>query len=103
MRTRVVRRSYRRAGTVVPWQAKHFKGRSVKLAPGDSMDWHSTGNREEVLIALAGTLHLETEDGSRVVKTTRLRAGECAFLPTRTRHQVTNRSRGVVHYLYLTA
>lgn len=103
MKTRVVRRSYRRAGKVVPLQAKHFKGRSVKLAPGQAMDWHSTRNREEVLIALAGTIHLETENGSRAVKATRLFAGQCAFLPTRTRHQVTNRSRRVAHYLYLTA
>ena len=66
------------------------------------MPWHSTEDREELLVALAGRLHIESErpDGRRVRAI--LKAGECVLLLSRTPHTVRNRSRGTVRYLYVT-
>lgn len=73
------------------------------LAPTQAVEWHSTDVREELLIAVQGTLCVERENGRRRVISTNLRAGQCAFLPCSTVHRVVNRSRKVAHYLYVTA
>jgi len=103
MKGSVRRRSFTRAGRLVPAGAKHLRGRSVVLRAGQAIEWHSTGPREEILIAVSGTMHLERCDGHNRLKTTRLMAGQCAFLPMKTRHRVVNRSTRMAHYLYLTA
>jgi quercetin dioxygenase-like cupin family protein len=100
---RVVRRSFSRAGKLVPAGAKRFRGRSVKLSPGQAIAWHSTGVREEMLIALAGRLQLERDDGAGSLKMTTLVAGQCAWIPSGTQHRVVNRARRKAQYLYLTA
>ena len=97
------RRSYRRAGRLVPSSAQRLRGRSIHLAPGHAVDWHSTGRREEILIAVGGRLWLEREEPSGRVRTATLAEGQCAFLPSGVRHRVVNRSRQPSQYLYLTA
>lgn len=67
------------------------------------MDWHSTGTREELLIALSGQLHVETQNSSSQLQRRSLRAGYCLFLPRRTLHRVVNRSARLARYLYVTA
>ena len=75
------------------------------------MPWHSTQRREELLIVLAGRVQLQMQprrsasrqDGMGRVRTMSVRAGECVFLPSETLHQVVNRSKSQVRYLYVTA
>jgi mannose-6-phosphate isomerase-like protein (cupin superfamily) len=67
------------------------------------MGWHSTHAREELIIALAGSLTLELQRSPRRLRRVALRGGACVWLPSRTRHRVLNRSRAMAAYLYVTA
>ena len=100
-RSFVTQRSLARAGKLVPPNAKRLRGRAIILRPGEAVEWHSTGAREELIIALAGTVRLEL---GRVVRphTALLRAGRCAFIPSATIHRVVNRTTRTAHYLYVT-
>lgn len=86
----------------MPSAACRLKGRSMRLKPGEGVEWHTTGAREEVLIILGGSIRLDLMPprGPRASRT--LSAGRCAFLPRRVRHRVVNRSRRVARYLYIT-
>ncbi len=95
------RRRYTAAGRLVPRSARGLRAGSVILQPGEVMDWHSTQKREELLIALRGTVRLEVRRASRV-RGWMIRAGSCVLVPRRTRHRVVNRSAGAAHYLYVT-
>ena len=53
------RRRYDRAGRLVPRRLRGLRAGSVILKPGGSMPWHSTKDREELLIVLAGSVRLE--------------------------------------------
>ena len=67
------------------------------------MPWHSTGNREELVIVLGGKVRFESRlNGSRI-KAVTIQAGECVFVPSHTMHQVVNRSKASAEYLYVTA
>ena len=92
----------RRPGRIVPAAAAHLRGRLVFLRPGDMMDWHSTGRREEVVIMLAGRAHLEVRGDSRRVRVSDMRLGQSVFLPQQTVHRLVNRSARSARYLYLT-
>lgn len=74
----------------------------MRLAPDDVMDWHSTGLREELIIALSGSLRLECRQSSNRISRTAVRAGECAFIPSRTWHRVLNASTRAGRYIYVT-
>jgi mannose-6-phosphate isomerase-like protein (cupin superfamily) len=90
-----------RAGRLTPPQARILRARAVRLLPAGVMDWHSTQHREELLIALDGTLRVELAAGQHP-RAVPLRAGECTFLPPRTLHRVINRSRRIARYVYVT-
>jgi len=75
----------------------------MRLEPGESVPWHSTGAREEVLIVLEGSLRLEYRRGRGAPRAMRLSSGFSAFLPQSVPHRVVNRSRRRLGYLYLTA
>ena len=103
MRRRVATRSFHRGGTLLPPHAAHFKGRAIRLSPGQAIEWHSTRRREEVLLVFRGAISLERcSDGERI-RTMTLSAGRLAFIPAQTWHRVVNRSRRQAHYIYLTA
>jgi mannose-6-phosphate isomerase-like protein (cupin superfamily) len=75
------------------------------------MDWHSTGDREELLILLAGRVEVEARPGggarragaSARITRVALSVGQCAFIPSEIPHRVFNRSRTAARYLYVTA
>jgi mannose-6-phosphate isomerase-like protein (cupin superfamily) len=67
------------------------------------MDWHSTRTREELLMALAGQVHVEVRASLRRVRRVVLKTGQCAFLAPHTLHRVINRSTAKASYLYVTA
>ena len=107
----LTRTSFLRAQRVVPPSALSLRARSVMLKQGSSMPWHSTHNREELIIVLRGHVQLETQPrpqppadgGAGRIRTTTVRAGQCAFLPSYTVHQIVNRSRRQARYVYVTA
>ena len=66
------------------------------------MDWHSTGRREELLIALVGSVRVEYRNGRGRTQAMTVRAGQCAFIPSGVWHRVINRAKRVSQYLYLT-
>ena len=101
--TRIPVVSCSRAGRLVPPQAKGLRAGSVILKPGEAMGWHSTGPREELLLALAGRVRIEVQPRRRRAQSVALTVGQCAFLPTRTPHRVVNQSRSIARYLYITA
>ena len=65
------------------------------------MDWHSTREREELLVMLEGRVQLELRLSRRTSQVP-LRAGECAWLPPHTLHRVVNRSAVPARYVYVT-
>ena len=95
--------SYQREGRLVPQAARGLRARSVELGPGQVMEWHSTHDREELLIALKGRVRLEVWMTPRRTRRRQLAAGQCAFLPRKTRHRVVNGSKMLAHYVYVTA
>lgn len=104
MRARPVeRRSYAQAGTLLPKTAKRLRGRSVRLAPHGVMDWHSTGEREELVMALRGRLQIDYATQSGRIASVRVATGQCAFIPSGVRHCVINLAKQTSHYLYVTA
>ena len=87
----------------MPDGAKGLRAGSVLLGQGGVMGWHSTRAREELLIALHGTVQLEIRSSPRTVRRRILKAGQCAFLPARILHRVVNRTAQRARYLYVTA
>ena len=66
------------------------------------MEWHSTGPREELVIALAGLLRVECRRAGNRISRMTVRAGECAFIPSGTWHRVLNGFSGASRYVYVT-
>ena len=95
--------SLRKAGRVIPRRPRGLRAAVVILAPGDVMEWHSTGAREELLIALGGRVAVDVDVASRGRRRVALASGHSLFLPHRTRHRVINRSSVAARYLYITA
>ncbi len=98
----ITRRSYGRAGRLVPPEAKRLRSRSVQLKPGGLREWHTTGPREELVIVLAGSLRLECRQGGTQIRRMTVRAGECVFIPSGTWHRLLNGSPRASRYLYVT-
>ena len=65
------------------------------------MAWHSTGDREEVVVPVAGRVEIEYVADDRVARV-RLGAAHALFIPRQTRHRVLNQSSAVAQYLYIT-
>lgn len=100
---RVLKRSYQQPGKLVPSSAQHFKGRSIRLPPGEDVEWHSTRHREEVILVFLGAVVVEVRGDRDQIHSTDLSKGHAAFLLPRVWHRVVNRSRRQARYVYLTA
>jgi quercetin dioxygenase-like cupin family protein len=94
--------SYLRDGRLVPKRQGGLRAGSVRLAPGGLMPWHSTGDREELILVLAGRIEVHAKRAGRR-RTSAVPKGRCLFLPSRTEHAVLNRSRRPARYVYVTA
>ena len=101
MSARIAQRSWRRSGRLVPPSAR-LRSRAMQLAPGNAIDWHSTKDREELLLVLSGVLSLEIETSGRT-RVKRLRTGAAIYLPPQVMHRVRNESRQRLLYVYVTA
>jgi len=92
-----------RAGRLIPKRLRGLRAGAVVLKPRELMTWHSTQAREELLIVLTGMVTLDIHvNGRRATRKVRLRAGQCAWLRSRTRHCVRNHSTRTARYVYVT-
>lgn len=96
-------RALRRPGRLVPGPGRGLRARCVRLRAGETMDWHSTGRREELLLVLDGRVRVEVNRPHRGRRRRiPLRALTSLFLPAGTWHQVANVSRRSARYVYVT-
>ena len=94
--------SSRQAGALVPRRQRGLRAAVVVLPAGGMMDWHSTRDREELLIVVRGIVRLETRTASTRVRSRRLPAGSCVWLPPRVRHRLVNPTRQSARYIFVT-
>jgi mannose-6-phosphate isomerase-like protein (cupin superfamily) len=71
----------------------------VRLKPGESVGVHSTGEHEEALVILRGQGKAEVEGRSAVPLLARM----LAYIPPRSRHNVTNTGTELLEYVYVVA
>ena len=71
----------------------------VRLRPGSSVGWHSTGQNEESLVILhgAGEALIEGQPARS------LTAQQLVYIPPATRHNVTNSGGELLEYVYVVA
>ena len=102
-RSAVSVRSYNHKGRLLGASRRAIRAGSVKLRRNECMDWHSTNEREELIIMLSGTARIDLKNSHSKLVHVRLSAGRCAFLPKATTHRVVNMCSGTAHYIYVTA
>ncbi len=71
----------------------------VRLKPGETVGWHTTGANEETLVILRG-------EGSALVEGQPARpfaAPALAYIPPATRHNVSNTGKDTLEYVYVVA
>ena len=71
----------------------------VRLKPGDTVGWHTTGPNEEALVILHGE-GVALIDGQ---PDQTLAARAFAYIPPATRHNVRNTGKEVLEYVYVVA
>lgn len=96
-------RSFHRPGRLIRNPKQGLRARAVSLKAGQSMAWHSTHKREELIFAVRGSLHIEIEKTGRKIREALLKSGFCFFIPAQTIHRVVNRSSSAAIYVYVTA
>jgi len=80
-------------------QTSGMRGGSVKLKPGESVGWHSTGDNEEALVILRGSGAANIEGREDMP----LKENILAYIPRGTRHNVTNTGTEVLEYVWVVA
>ena len=80
-------------------QTNGMRGGAVKLKPGESVGWHSTGEQEEVLVILHGTGAANIEGQADVPVHEKM----LAYIPPRTKHNVTNTGTEIIEYVWVAA
>lgn len=80
-------------------QTGGMRGGSVRLKPGESVGWHSTGQNEEALTILQGGGTAKFEGHADMP----LHAKMLAYIPPGTRHNVTNTGSEVLEYVWVVA
>ena len=80
-------------------QTSGMRSGAVKLKPGESVGWHSTNQNEEALVILSGSGVAKMDGGADVV----LREKMMAYIPPRTRHNVTNSGQQMMEYVWVVA
>jgi len=79
--------------------ARRMRAGMVTLAPGAECGRHSTEGYEELLIILEGRGEAELEGHGAFT----LAAGQVAYIPPRTHHNVHQRGDAVMRYVYVVA
>ena len=71
----------------------------VRLAPGKAVGWHTTASNEESLVILKGEGVAAIEGQQRQAFT----APALVYIPTQSRHNVTNTGKETLEYVYVVA
>ena len=71
----------------------------VRLKPGQSVGWHTTGHNEESLVILRGAGDALIEGQPKLS----FAAPRAVYIPPATKHNVTNTGAGVLEYVYVVA
>jgi mannose-6-phosphate isomerase-like protein (cupin superfamily) len=71
----------------------------VRLKPGESVGWHSTGQNEESLVILHGAGDALIEGQAK----RSFAAPRFLYIPPATRHNVENTGREILEYVYVVA
>ena len=95
-------RRFDRPGRLIPRPIGGLKARSVVLADGGVMDWHSTHEREELILVLQGPVKIQIQGAKGAKRSLLLAAGKSFFLPAQTVHRVVNAARKPSRYVYVT-
>jgi len=82
-----------------PPQTAGMRSGFVRLQPGESVGWHSTGHNEESLVILHGQGDALIEGQLKHS----LVAPAFAYIPPATRHNVTNTGHEILEYVYVAA
>lgn len=80
-------------------QTAGMRGGSVRLKPGESVGWHSTGQNEEALVILRGSGVANVEGQADVP----VSAHRMAYIPPGTKHNVTNTGSELLEYVWIVA
>ena len=71
----------------------------VRLKPGATVGWHTTGNNEEALVILRGQGEALIDGQAKQT----FAAPALAYIPPATRHNVSNTGKGLLEYVYVVA
>ena len=71
----------------------------VRLKPGETVGWHTTGHNEESLVVLRGQGEARLEGQPARAFT----APALVYIPPATRHNVANTGKGPLQYVYVVA
>lgn len=80
-------------------QTEGIRGGSVKLKPGESVGWHSTGTNEEALTILRGAGVAKVDGHADVA----LHEKMLVYIPPATRHNVTSTGSEPLEYVWVVA
>jgi len=80
-------------------QTAGMRSGSVRLEPGQSVGWHTTGHNEECLIVLHGAGKALIEGRSAI----EFVAPRGVYIPSATKHNVTNTGSDLLEYVYIVA
>ncbi len=82
-----------------PPETRFLKSGYVKLSPGESIGFHSTGRGEEIILPISG----EGEVRFPGADPFRVSPGFMIYNPAETEHDVINTGEGVLEYIYIVA
>ena len=71
----------------------------VRLKPGETVGWHTTGRNEESLVILRGSGEALIEGQAKQT----FAAPAFAYIPPATRHNVANTGTALLEYVYVVA
>ena len=71
----------------------------VRLKPGQSVGWHTTGKNEESLVILRGRGEARLQDQAAHAFV----APALVYIPPSTRHNIANTSDEILEYVYVVA
>ena len=80
-------------------QTAGMRGGVVRLKPGGSVGWHSTGQNEEALVILRGSGVANVEGHADVP----VSAHRMVYIPPGTKHNVTNTGSTELEYVWVVA
>jgi len=78
-------------------QTSGMKSGQVRLSPGEEIGGHDTGCREEILVILEGMATIYRDGRYRA----KVRAPGIVYIPARTFHNVRNRGKSLLRYIYV--